>query len=63
MRDGVGDAPGLAAPVVGVASPLANSLKQVVEKTKVIVAFIDKTAKVSIGFGPWMSSILTSLLP
>jgi hypothetical protein len=52
MRDHVGDALGLVAPAVDVVTPLANSLQQVVEKTKFIVDFIDKTAKVCIAVGP-----------
>ena|ERR1700733_10146129 len=51
MRDSVDDALGPAASAGDVVSPLANSLKQVVEKTKVIVDFIDNTAKVSIAIG------------
>jgi len=51
MRDFVDDALGLAASAGDTATPLANSLKQVVEKTKVIVDFIDNTAKVSIAVG------------
>jgi hypothetical protein len=48
MRDSVGDAVALVASASAVESPLANSLKHVVEKTRAIVDFIDETAKVSI---------------
>jgi hypothetical protein len=46
MQDTIGDTLGLAASAGDKADPLASSLKRVVEKTKVIVDFIDKTAKV-----------------
>ena len=48
VQDSVDDAVGLAASADAMASPLVNSLKQVVNKTKFIVDFIDKTAKVSV---------------
>jgi len=51
IPDSIGDAVVLAASVDAMASPLVNSLKQVVNKTKFIVDFIDKTAKVSIALG------------
>jgi len=51
MRDSVDDAVGPVASTGDAASPLANSLKQVVEKTKTVVDFIDNTAKVSIAVG------------
>ena len=51
VQDSVDDAVGLAASADAMASPLVNSLKQVVNKTKFIVDFIDKTAKVSVSLG------------
>jgi len=52
MRDSVDDAVALAASASAVASPLANALEHVVEKTKAIVDFLDKAAKVSIIVDP-----------
>ena len=57
MRDSVDDALALASDA---ASPLANSLKRVVEKTKVVVDFIDNTAKVSIAVGLMSSTLILS---
>jgi len=51
IPDSIGDAVVLAASADAMASPLVNSLKQVVNKTKFIVDFIDKTTKVSIALG------------
>ena len=48
IQDSVGNAVGLAASANAMTSPLVNSLKQIVDKTKFIVDFIDKTAKVSL---------------
>ena len=47
MQDAVDDAVGLAAS----AKDVAGSIKQIVEKTKVIADFIDEAAKVSISAG------------
>jgi hypothetical protein len=58
MRDSVGDALGRAASAGDVANPLATSLKRVLEKTKIIVDFIDKTAKVGTAVAPLISSVL-----
>jgi hypothetical protein len=52
MQDSVGDARGPAASAGEIANPLATSLKRVVEKTKVIVDFIDKAAKVGTAVTP-----------
>jgi len=52
MQDSVGDAVALAASASAAASPLANALERVMEKTKVIVDFLDKAAKVSIVVHP-----------
>jgi hypothetical protein len=53
-RDPLGDSLALAASASGsaVVSPLANALKNVVEKTKVVVDFLDEAAKVSILVDP-----------
>jgi hypothetical protein len=48
IQDSVDNAVGLAASANAVTSPLVHSLKQMVDKTKIIVDFIDKTAKVSL---------------
>jgi hypothetical protein len=52
MRDSVDDAVALAASASAAASPLANALKHVVEKTKAIVDFLDEAAKVNILVDP-----------
>jgi hypothetical protein len=48
IQDAVDDAIGLAASTKDVAGPVTISIKQIVEKTKVIADFIDDTAKVCI---------------
>jgi len=52
MRNAVDDAVALAACASAAASPIANALERVMEKTKVIVDFLDKAAKVNIIVDP-----------
>jgi hypothetical protein len=58
IQDAVDDAVGLAASTKDVAGPVTISIKQIVEKTKVIADFIDEAAKVSISTRRCASSIL-----
>jgi hypothetical protein len=51
IQDAVDDALGLAAPATDIVGPVTISIKQIVQKTKVIVDFIDEAAKVSISAG------------
>jgi len=58
MQDAVDDVVGLAASENDVAGAVTISIKQIVEKTKVIADFIDEAAKVSISASRSASSIL-----